>query len=66
MTEALVDMGFLQSHFDYPLFTKMVGHGLLIILVYVDDLLVTGRNLPLIKQVKKDLEESFKITDLGE
>ncbi|XP_016506070.2 secreted RxLR effector protein 161-like [Nicotiana tabacum] len=39
---------------------------LLIILVYVDDLLVTGRNLPLIKQVKKDLEESFKITDLGE
>ncbi|XP_019238040.1 PREDICTED: uncharacterized protein LOC109218157 [Nicotiana attenuata] len=44
----------------------MVEHELLIILVYVDNLLVTGSNLPLINQVRKDLEERFKMKDLGE
>ncbi|XP_070054727.1 uncharacterized mitochondrial protein AtMg00810-like [Nicotiana tomentosiformis] len=43
-----------------------VGHELLIILVYIDDLLVTGSNLSLIKQVRKDLEERFKMKNLGE
>ncbi|XP_070040306.1 uncharacterized mitochondrial protein AtMg00810-like [Nicotiana tomentosiformis] len=56
----------VQSHFDYSLFTQKVGHELLIILLYVDDLLVTGSNLSLIKQVRKDLEDRFKMKDLGQ
>ncbi|XP_015159510.1 uncharacterized mitochondrial protein AtMg00810-like [Solanum tuberosum] len=59
-------MGFLQSHYDYSLFTKKVKNELLVILVYVDDLLITGSNLNLIQQVKKDLQQRFKIKDLGE
>nr|XP_016478721.1 PREDICTED: uncharacterized mitochondrial protein AtMg00810-like [Nicotiana tabacum] len=35
-------------------------------LVYVDDLLVTGTSLALIQQVKKDLQARFKMKDLGE
>ncbi|XP_069144617.1 uncharacterized mitochondrial protein AtMg00810-like [Solanum lycopersicum] len=59
-------MGFTQSHYDYSLFTKKVGNELLVILVYVDDLLVTGSSLQHIQQVRKDLQHRFKMKDLGE
>nr|XP_016467002.1 PREDICTED: uncharacterized mitochondrial protein AtMg00810-like [Nicotiana tabacum] len=59
-------MDFAQSHYDYSLFTKRIGADLVVILVYVDDLLVTGSNLLLIQQVRKDLQEKFKMKDLGE
>ncbi|XP_070020838.1 uncharacterized mitochondrial protein AtMg00810-like [Nicotiana sylvestris] len=39
---------------------------LVVILVYVDDLLVTRSSLRLIQQVTKDLKERFKMKDLGE
>ncbi|XP_070032557.1 uncharacterized mitochondrial protein AtMg00810-like [Nicotiana tomentosiformis] len=58
-------MGFAQRYYDYPLFTQKMNLGLVVILVYVDDLLVTGSSLKLIKQVRKDLQERFKIKDLG-
>ncbi|XP_070002632.1 uncharacterized mitochondrial protein AtMg00810-like [Nicotiana sylvestris] len=59
-------MNFTQSHYDYSLFTKRIGVDLVVILVYVDDLLVTGSNILLIQQVRKDLQEKFKMKDLGE
>lgn len=49
LTEALVDIGFVQSHYDYSLFTQKVDLELVFILVYVDDLLVIGSSLALIK-----------------
>lgn len=66
MTSALKDMGFVQSHYDYSLFTQRVDGDLVVILVYVDDLLVTGNNLELIHQVKTNLQSKFKMKDLGE
>ncbi|XP_070002027.1 uncharacterized mitochondrial protein AtMg00810-like [Nicotiana sylvestris] len=39
---------------------------LVVILFYVDDLLVIGRSLSLIQQVRKDLQDRFKMKDLGE
>lgn len=66
LTEALLDMKFQQSHYDYSLFTKKIDGDILIILVYVDDLLITGSDLNLIQQVRKDLQQRFKMKDLGE
>lgn len=37
-----------------------------VILVSVDDLLITESNLNLIYQVKKDMQQRFKVKDLGE
>lgn len=66
LTEALVDMGFSQSHYDYSLFTKNIGKDLLVILVYVDDLLVTGSSLHHIQQIREELQHRFRMKDLGE
>ncbi|XP_075092025.1 uncharacterized protein LOC107784790 [Nicotiana tabacum] len=45
---------------------QKVDLGLVVILVYVDDLLVIGSSLALIKQVRKRLQERFKMKYLGE
>lgn len=60
LTDALVQLGLSQSHFDYSLFTKTVQGELVIVLVYVDDLLVTGSNADLILQTRNDLKLKFK------
>ncbi|XP_075101245.1 uncharacterized protein LOC142176789 [Nicotiana tabacum] len=52
LTESLVSMGFEQSHYDYFLFTKKTAGDVVIILVYVDDLLITGNNPSLISDTR--------------
>lgn len=37
-------LGFTQSKADYSLFTKVKDHTMLVLLVYVDDMLITGPN----------------------
>lgn len=59
-------MGFIQSHFYYSLFTKHKDGDILIVLIYVDDLLITSSNLSLIEHVRFDLQTRFKMKDLGE
>ncbi|XP_049397448.1 uncharacterized mitochondrial protein AtMg00810-like [Solanum stenotomum] len=58
--------GYTQSHLDYALFTKGKGSTLVIVLVYVDDLLITGNDSILIQETKQVLHHHFKINDLGE
>lgn len=42
LTEVLLCSGYIQSRYDYSLFTKSNGSGFTAILVYVDDLALTG------------------------
>ncbi|XP_047249867.1 uncharacterized mitochondrial protein AtMg00810-like [Capsicum annuum] len=48
-----------------PFFTKLSGSSLTIVVVYVDDILVTGDDLSKIFALKKFLDDQFKIKDLG-
>nr|XP_016445243.1 PREDICTED: uncharacterized mitochondrial protein AtMg00810-like [Nicotiana tabacum] len=66
LTEALLNMGFQQSYYDYSLFTKKAGDDIVVILVYVDDLLITGNNQQLLCSTRSDLMKNFKMKDLGE
>ncbi|KAE8690040.1 hypothetical protein F3Y22_tig00110929pilonHSYRG00026 [Hibiscus syriacus] len=66
LTEALVMAGYQQSKFDYSMFTKKKGDRLVVILIYIDDLLLTGNDLVLINELKDMLNCSFKMKDLGE
>lgn len=38
----------------------------MIILVFVDDLLITGSNVSLVEEAKSTLHNNFKVEDLGE
>ncbi|GKC90479.1 ribonuclease H-like domain-containing protein [Tanacetum coccineum] len=54
-----------HSKSDYSLFTKSCGDVFIALLVYVDDIIITGNNLPEINKVKQFLKTKFMIKDLG-
>ncbi|CAM8955334.1 unnamed protein product [Rhodiola kirilowii] len=64
-SDALVDFGFVQSMNDYSLFTLSINGDFLILLVYVDDVVLTGTSSDLIMRVKQFIHEKFQIKDLG-
>lgn len=55
-----------NSRLDGSLFFKRVQGYLLLILVYVDDIIITGSNAQLIQQVIDNLESTFAVKDLSE
>ncbi|XP_075110575.1 uncharacterized protein LOC142181558 [Nicotiana tabacum] len=66
LTDALLVAGYKQSSYDHSLFTKQVGGEIVIILVYVDDLLITGSCKELIQEARTTLYNIFKVKDLEE
>nr|GEW10037.1 ribonuclease H-like domain-containing protein [Tanacetum cinerariifolium] len=65
LTQALTEHRFVQSKFDYSLFTKNSDNVFIILLVYVDDIVVTGNNLNEIEKFKQFLMSKFQIKGLG-
>ncbi|GJU59725.1 putative RNA-directed DNA polymerase [Tanacetum coccineum] len=65
LTQALVEDGFVQSKSDYSLFTKADSGMFLALLVYVDDIIITGNSLVHIENFKTFLKSKFQIKDLG-
>ncbi|CAM8905440.1 unnamed protein product [Rhodiola kirilowii] len=64
-SDALVEFGFKQSLNDYSLFTLTINGEFLIILVYVDEVVITGTSSTLIELVKRFIYDKFQIKDLG-
>lgn len=62
---ALLTWNLLQSHADPNLYYAHIGNDTIALLVYVDDILITGSNLQLLNQLKSHLHHSFKTKDLG-
>ena len=65
LTQFLIGKGFKQSKSDYSLFTRVINDKVIFILVYVDDLLITGTNVDGIITIKAALHSAFTIKDLG-
>jgi hypothetical protein len=65
MDEYLRKVGFHRSESDDTLYIHQQGSYLVILIMFVDDLLITGNNDAHIAQVKKELHAGFKMTDLG-
>ncbi|GAA0175181.1 transmembrane signal receptor [Lithospermum erythrorhizon] len=58
--------GFIECASEHTLFTKTGSGGALIIVsLYVDDLIVTGDDEELLKQLKISMVNEFDMTDLG-
>ncbi|XP_075079980.1 uncharacterized protein LOC142165297 [Nicotiana tabacum] len=66
LSAALQSKGFQPSLNDYSLFTKLYDGCLTVVVVYVDDILVSKDSLSEIDSLKRFLDAQFKIKDLGE
>jgi hypothetical protein len=64
MDSYLTRLGFSKSHADPNLYYKVVDNAPVILLLYVNDLFITGEE-SLIIQCKKDLASEFDMKDLG-
>ncbi|GJV23341.1 ribonuclease H-like domain-containing protein [Tanacetum coccineum] len=65
LTSTLIENGFSQSKSDYSLYTKSDKGVFLALLVYMDDIIITGNNVSEIEKFKVFLKSKFMIKDLG-
>eukprot|EP00253_Pinus_taeda_P030755 PITA_30755 len=65
MDEYLKKVGFQRSESDDTLYVRQQRKYLVILVMYVDDLIITGYHDDHIAQVEKELQAGFKMTDLG-
>ncbi|GJS46587.1 ribonuclease H-like domain-containing protein [Tanacetum coccineum] len=61
----LSENGFIQSQSDHSLFIKSKGDLFVALLVYVDDIVLTGNDEEEIENFKQFLSSKFQIKDLG-
>jgi hypothetical protein len=62
----LVTSGFQTSNLDFSLYVKKTDHGIVVIVIYVDDLIIIGDSDANIFDFKKLLKQKFEMKDLGE
>ena len=62
----MLSQGYKQSEIDHCLYTKQAKDGsLLILILYVDDMLIAGRQLAEISALKSKMAKAFKMNDMG-
>ena len=62
----LVVIGFRPTQSDPCVYTHGSGVTLVILTLYADDILITGKDPTLVEQKKKELKERFEMADMGE
>ncbi|GKB89652.1 uncharacterized mitochondrial protein-like protein, partial [Tanacetum coccineum] len=62
----LKDIGFLQCVHKKAVYRKVSNGEFIIIVVYEDDIFVTGASLDLINEFKRRMASQFEMSDLGE
>ncbi|KAK2391726.1 putative mitochondrial protein [Trifolium repens] len=65
LSDSLLSIGYKHSLADYSLFTKSTDSSFTALLIYVDDIVLSGNDISEIKSVKTFLNDCFKIKDLG-
>ncbi len=61
----LVTSGFQTSNANFSLYVKKTDHGIVVIVIYVDDLIIIGNSDAYIFDLKKLLKQKFEMKDLG-
>ncbi|KAE8703262.1 Dynamin-related protein 5A [Hibiscus syriacus] len=66
LKESLLQLGFTVSRADSSLFVKQSSNGYMYVLVYVDDIVITGQSSTLIEETVSLLQARFSLKDLGD
>ncbi|KAJ9566607.1 hypothetical protein OSB04_002573 [Centaurea solstitialis] len=61
----VLSLGFSASNYDSGLFTRTTDAGTILLLLYVDDMIITGSDSTGITLLKQSLSASFEMKDLG-
>nr|GEV31746.1 hypothetical protein [Tanacetum cinerariifolium] len=64
--EEIKKFGFIQNHDEPCVYHKASGSDVVFLILYVDDILNTGNNIPRLNEVKDYLGNCFSMKDLGE
>lgn len=65
-TAFLPSLGFQHTYSDASLFVNHSADGIIVLLVYVDDIIITGSNTDAITRIIQSLAIEFEIKDLGD
>ncbi|WJZ96954.1 hypothetical protein VitviT2T_015594 [Vitis vinifera] len=58
-------LGYTASPYDSALFLRRTDNGTILVLLYVDDMIITGDDLSGIQELKDFLSQQFEMKDLG-
>ncbi|KAJ9552799.1 hypothetical protein OSB04_016844 [Centaurea solstitialis] len=64
--ERIKEFGFTKSEFEPCVYTKFSGSIVTFLVLYVDDILLIGNDVPTLQSVKEWLSKCFQMKDLGE
>ncbi|GJS41136.1 retrotransposon protein, putative, ty1-copia subclass [Tanacetum coccineum] len=64
--EEIKKFGFIQNRDEPCVYRKASGSDVVFLILYVDDILIMGNNIPRLKEVKDYLGKMFSVKDLGE
>ena len=65
LRSTLLQFKFVQGQLNSSLFLHKISTRIVLLLVYVDDIVITGTNSMLITQFQQHLQKSFHMKDLG-
>ena len=66
IAQYLTSIDFCMSDVDHSLYVRVTNKGIVVIVIYVDDLIIGGDSLDAIQDVKALLQRQFNMKDLGE
>ncbi|CAB1110220.1 unnamed protein product [Ectocarpus sp. CCAP 1310/34] len=66
INDRLIIFGWQRTRSDPCVYIFVSGDELTILAIYVDDILITGGNKEIVSRKKKELMDSFEMTDMGE
>ena len=64
--EAVKEFGFMKNEDDSCVYKKVSGSAIVFLVLYVDDILLIGNDIPTLQSVKSCLGKFFLMKDLGE